>query len=77
MERNTISEELGLDVLGKLVRKVRMQKKLTQEELAKLVGVSRSQISLIENNLENDLSIQLVMKIFGAMKVRVNFSVVG
>ena len=72
---NMLDQELRLDVLGKVVRKVRMQKKLTQEELSKRVGVSRAQISLIENNLEDDLSLQMVIKIFSAMKVRVNFSV--
>ena len=31
--------ELQLDILGKMIRKVRLERNLTQEELGKLIGV--------------------------------------
>jgi len=36
--------------MGEMIRKVRLERKLTQEELGKLIGVQRAQISKLENN---------------------------
>ena len=36
-----------------MIRKVRLERKLTQEELEKLIGVQRAQISKLENNTTN------------------------
>jgi transcriptional regulator with XRE-family HTH domain len=57
-----------------MIRKVRLERNLTQEELGKLVGVQRAQISKLENNTTN-VTIETILKVFGALKAKVNFNV--
>ena len=57
-----------------MIRKVRLERNLTQEELGKLVGVQRAQISKLENNTTN-VTMETVLKVFGALKAKVNFTV--
>ena len=57
-----------------MVRKVRLERNLTQEELGKLVGVQRAQISKLENNTTN-VTMETILKVFGALKAKVNFTV--
>ena len=47
--REQFEFELKLDILGDMIKKARKEKKLTQEQLGKLVGVQKAQISKIEN----------------------------
>jgi len=68
------NSELRLDNIGQAIRKVRMDKQLTQEELGKLVGVKRAQISKIENSAK-DARFDTIMKVFRAMDAQVNFNV--
>ena len=42
---------MRLDLLGEAIRQIRKQQNLTQEELGKIVGVQKSQISKLENSL--------------------------
>lgn len=67
-------QELQLEVVGELIRKVRLERNLTQEELGKLVGVQRAQISKLENNTTN-VTLETILKVFGALKAKVNFNV--
>lgn len=73
-KRTKYEQELQLEVLGELIRKIRLERNLTQEELGKLVGVQRAQISKLENNTTN-VTLETILKVFGALKARVNFSV--
>ena len=74
-EKRTIYEqELQLAVIGDLIRKVRLERNLSQEELGKLIGVQRAQISKLENNTTN-VTIETILKVFGALKAKVNFNV--
>ena len=57
-----------------MIRKVRLERNLTQEELGKLVGVQRAQISKLENNTTN-VTMETILKVFGALKAKVNFNV--
>lgn len=57
-----------------MIRKVRLERNLTQEELGKLVGVQRAQISKLENNATN-VTIETILRVFGALKAKVNFNV--
>ena len=72
--RTQYEQELQLEVVGELIRKVRLQRNLTQEELGKLVGVQKSQISKIENNTTN-VKLETIIKVFSALKARVNFNI--
>ena len=47
---------------------------MTQEELGKLVGVQKAQISKLENSA-NSASIDTVLKVFKALKAEINFNV--
>ena len=66
--------ELHLDLLGEMIKKVRKERHMTQDQLGKLVGVQKSQISKLENNT-TDVRLETVLKVFSAMKAKVNFNV--
>jgi plasmid maintenance system antidote protein VapI len=73
-KRTQYEQELQLEVLGDVIRKVRMERNLTQEELGCLIGVQRAQISKLENNTTNT-TLQTILKVFGALKTKINFNV--
>lgn len=73
-KRTQYEQELQLEVMGEMIRKVRLERNLTQEELGKLVGVQRAQISKLENNATN-VTMETILKVFGALKAKINFNV--
>jgi len=73
-KRIQYEQELQLEVMGEMIRKVRLERNLTQEELGKLIGVQRAQISKLENHTTN-VTIETILKVFGALKAKVNFNV--
>ncbi len=73
-ERDEFEEELRLDILGQTIKKIREEKNLTQEQLGKLVGVKKAQISKIENHL-TDARFETILKVFRALDVKINFNV--
>jgi DNA-binding XRE family transcriptional regulator len=42
--------ELSMEVLGRMIKAARQERHLTQEELGKLVGVQKAQISKLESS---------------------------
>jgi len=73
-KRIQYEQELQVELMGEMIRKVRLERKLTQEELGKLIGVQRAQISKLENNTTN-VTMETILKVFGALKAKVNFNV--
>ena len=73
-ERDTFEFELKLDVLGYMIKKTRKEQNLTQEQLGKLVGVQKAQISKIENNTK-DVRFSTVLKVFDALKAKVKLTI--
>jgi HTH-type transcriptional regulator / antitoxin HipB len=73
-KRNQYEQELQIEVLGEMIRKVRLERNLTQEDLGKLIGVQRAQISKLENCTTN-VTIDTIIKVFGALKAKINFNV--
>ncbi|AFR34617.1 helix-turn-helix domain-containing protein [Riemerella anatipestifer] len=73
-KRTQYEQELQVELLGEMIRTVRLERNLTQEELGKLVGVQRAQISKLENNTKN-VTMETILKVFGALKAKVNFNV--
>lgn len=73
-ERDRFDFELKLDILGEMIRRVRQEKHLTQEQLGKLVGVQKAQISKIENNAK-DVRISTIVRVFQALKTKVKMSI--
>jgi DNA-binding XRE family transcriptional regulator len=73
-EREDYEYELRMDVLGKMIKAARQERNLTQEELGKLVGVQKAQISKLESSA-NSATIDTVIKVFRALKAEINFNV--
>jgi DNA-binding XRE family transcriptional regulator len=73
-KRTHYEQELQLEILGEMIRKVRLERNLTQDELGKLIGVQRAQISKLENSTTN-VTMETLLKVFGALKAKVNFNV--
>jgi HTH-type transcriptional regulator/antitoxin HipB len=67
-------QELQMEVLGQVIKKVRLERKLTQEQLGKLVGVQKAQISKLENNTTN-VTMDTILKVFAALKAKISFHV--
>jgi HTH-type transcriptional regulator/antitoxin HipB len=73
-ERDAFEYELSIDLIGHAIKQARKERNLTQEELGKLVGVQKAQISKIENSIKN-ARLDTIMKIFNALGATVNFNV--
>jgi HTH-type transcriptional regulator/antitoxin HipB len=73
-ERDEYEYELRMDVLGKMIKTARQERNLTQEELGRLVGVQKAQISKLENSA-NSATIETILKVFKALKAEINFNV--
>lgn len=73
-KKEIYEQQLQLEVLGDLIKKVRLERKLTQQELGKLIGVQRAQISKLENNTTN-VTMDTILRVFGALKAKVVFNV--
>ena len=73
-KRDEYEYELRMDVLGKMIKAARQERNLTQEELGKLVGVQKAQISKLESST-NSATIDTVIKVFKALKADINFNV--
>ncbi|MFN8259141.1 MAG: helix-turn-helix transcriptional regulator [Bacteroidales bacterium] len=73
-KREEFEYELRLDLLGEAIKKARKERHLTQEQLGKLVGVKKAQISKIENSL-TDARFETIIKVFKALNAKINFNV--
>ncbi len=73
-ERDDNEYELRMDVLGRMIKAARQERNLTQEELGKLIGVQKSQISKLESST-NSATIDTILKVFRALKADINFNV--
>ena len=72
--RDKFEYELQMDLIGKAIKQTRQERQLTQEELGKLIGVQKAQISRLESNASN-ATIDTLMKVFGALKAKVKLEV--
>ena len=73
-EREEYEYELSMELLGRMIKIARLERNLTQEELGKLVGVQKAQISKLENSA-NSATIDTVVKVFRALKAEIKFNV--
>ena len=72
--RDEYEYELKMELLGRMVKSTRKERNLTQEELGKIVGVNKSQISKLENHA-NSATIETILKVFNALKAEIQFNV--
>jgi DNA-binding XRE family transcriptional regulator len=73
-DRDRFEYELQMDLIGKAIKQTRQERQLTQEELGKLIGVQKAQISRLESNASN-ATIDTLMRVFTALKAKVKLQV--
>jgi HTH-type transcriptional regulator/antitoxin HipB len=74
VKRTLYEQELQMEIIGDLIKKIRIERNMTQDELGKLIGVQRAQISKLENNTTN-VTVETILRVFSALKAKVNFNV--
>ncbi len=72
--RDAFEYELKLELLGSAIKETRKRRNLTQEQLGKMIGVQKAQISKLENNTTN-ARFDTVLKVFHALNAKINFRV--
>ena len=73
-ERDLFEYELQMDLIGKAIKQTRQERNLTQEDLGKLIGVQKAQISRLENNASN-VTMDTLLRVFTALKAKVTLQV--
>jgi HTH-type transcriptional regulator / antitoxin HipB len=73
-ERDQFEYELSMARLGDMIREARLKRKLTQEQLGKLVGVQKAQISKLESST-NSATIDTILRVFKALKAEIRFNI--
>ncbi len=71
--RDSYEEDIKLYAIGAAIRESRKKQNLTQEELGRMIGVQKAQISRIENG--RNLTFATVLKLFKAMNISVNLDI--
>lgn len=74
VEREVFEYELQMDLIGKAIKQTRQERNLTQDELGKLIGVQKAQISRLENNASN-VTMDTLLRVFAALKAKVKLQV--
>lgn len=73
-ERDIFEYELQMDLISKAIKQTRQERHLTQEELGKLIGVQKAQISRLENNASN-VTMDTLIKVFTALNAKIKLQV--
>lgn len=73
-ERDKYEYKLCMDILGRMIKSARLERNLTQEQLGKLVGVQKAQISKLLRSA-NSATIDTILKFFKALKAEIYFNV--
>jgi HTH-type transcriptional regulator/antitoxin HipB len=74
LEREEYEYELRMDALGRMIKTARQERNLTQEQLGKLIGVQKAQISKLESSA-NSATIDTILKVFKALNADIHFNV--
>jgi DNA-binding XRE family transcriptional regulator len=73
--RDDYEQQMQSFLVGEAIKKARKSLNLTQEELAKRIGIQRAQVSKIENG--KNLTLSTVSRAFKAMGLNVSLTVQG
>lgn len=73
--RDKYENDINSYLMGETIKKARQSKKLSQEQLGKLIGVTRSQVCRIENGKK--LSFGTIARVFRAMGISASFDMGG
>ena len=72
--RDKFEYDLQIELIGKAIKQTRKHRQITQEELGKLIGVQKSQISRLESNPGN-VTIDTLLRVFNALQANIKFQV--
>lgn len=72
--RDKFEYELQMELIGMAIKQTRQERNLTQEELGKLIGVQKAQISRLESNPGN-VTIDTLLRVFTALEAKVKLQV--
>jgi DNA-binding XRE family transcriptional regulator len=72
--RDKFEYDLQIELIGNAIKQTRKERKLTQEELGRLIGVQKSQISRLESNPGN-VTIDTLIRIFNALQATIKLQV--
>ncbi len=73
-QRDEYEFDLKVEILGEMIKTVRKERHLTQEQLGELIGVNKSQISKLERNTKN-VTLETILKVFRALKTNIKFTI--
>lgn len=65
--REKYESEMNVFLIGEAIRRARLSKNLTQEQLGEMIGVKRAQVSRIEKG--RNLTLTTISKVFKAMNI--------
>ena len=74
LARDKFEYDLQMELIGNAIKQTRKERKLTQEELGRLIGVQKSQISRLESNPGN-VTIDTLIRIFNALQATIKLQV--
>lgn len=73
-DRDKFEYDLQMNLIGQAIKQTRQERNLTQEDLGKLIGVQKAQISRIENNASN-VTIDTLLRVFNALQAKVKLQI--
>jgi len=73
-ERDLFEYELQMDLIGAAIKHSRKERKMTQEELGKLIGVQKAQISRLEKNTRN-VTVETLLRVFTGLRAKVKLQI--
>lgn len=73
-ERDIYEYELQMELIGHAIKNTRKERNMTQDELGKLIGVQKAQISRLENNPGN-VTMDTLLRVFTALKAKVRLQI--
>lgn len=73
-KRDQYEFELKMELVSHALKQIRKERNLTQEELGKLVGVQKAQISKLEKSV-NNVTLSTILKVFHALKTKINIKI--
>jgi DNA-binding XRE family transcriptional regulator len=72
--RDKFEYDLQIEFIGHAIKQSRKERNLTQEELGRLIGVQKSQISRLESNPGN-VSVDTLIRIFNALQAKITLQI--
>ncbi len=73
--REKHEEDVNAFLMGEAIKRARLSKNLTQEQLGEMIGVKRAQVSRIESG--RNLTFSTIARAFKAMGIGASFDMAG